>query len=96
LGRDGVLALNHGETFHLPAETISVRNSTGAGDTFLAGLAFATLHSAPFTDAVRFASAAAAQFLTVGNGQLVEVQARYRRLGGEHDFIPRPALRHEG
>jgi sugar/nucleoside kinase (ribokinase family) len=96
LGRDGVLALDRGETFHLAAETISVRNSTGAGDTFLAGLAFATLRSAPFTDAVRFASAAAAQFLTSGNGQLADVQARYRRLGGDHDFIPWPAVRHEG
>jgi ribokinase len=96
LGRDGVLALDRGETFHLAAETISVRNSTGAGDTFLAGLAFATLRSAPFTDAVRFASAAAAQFLTAGNGQLADVQARYRRLGGDHDFIPWPAVRHEG
>jgi sugar/nucleoside kinase (ribokinase family) len=96
LGRDGVLAFDRGETFHLAAETISVRNSTGAGDTFLAGLAFASLHSTPFTDAVRFASAAAAQFLTAGNGQLADVQARYRRMGGDHVFISWPALPRDG
>jgi sugar/nucleoside kinase (ribokinase family) len=82
LGADGVLAWEAGRAFHLPAEPVKLRNSTGAGDTFLAGLALGTLRRWPFADAVRLASAAAAVFLSDGHGLLGTVHDRYRRLGG--------------
>jgi sugar/nucleoside kinase (ribokinase family) len=86
LGGDGVLAWEDGHAFHSPAETIAIRNSTGAGDTFLAGLALATLHRWPFAEAVRLASAAAAGFLSDGHGPLARIHERYRRLGGDREL----------
>ncbi|MCX5496129.1 PfkB family carbohydrate kinase [Kaistia dalseonensis] len=66
LGADGVLAFANGDAVHIPALPIKPANTTGAGDSFLGGLAFALRRGDDFTAAARFACAVAADFLVHG------------------------------
>jgi len=59
LGAGGVLARDGAARLTLPALPITPRNTNGAGDRFLAGLAHALLGGAAFGQALRLASAAA-------------------------------------
>jgi ribokinase len=44
LGTDGALACNHGELFHVPGFQVDTQDSTGAGDSFAAGLIAGLVH----------------------------------------------------
>lgn len=66
LGAHGVLAFEAGRSVHLPAVPVKVVNTTGAGDTFLAGLAFGIARGDRFVDAAGFAVRTAADFLAHG------------------------------
>ena len=59
LGAEGVLAADQHEMVLIPCCPAVIRNATGAGDAFMAGLAWAWLEGRNLTDAGRFASAAA-------------------------------------
>ncbi|TNB48384.1 carbohydrate kinase family protein [Martelella lutilitoris] len=66
LGSEGLVAID-GETVHrLRAHKVTPRNTTGAGDVFLAGLATATRRGRKFEKALTFGTAAAAHFLETG------------------------------
>jgi len=60
LGSDGVYAANHSEKLHLPCCPASMVNATGAGDAFMAALAWAYLEGTDLERTARLSSAAAA------------------------------------
>jgi ribokinase len=55
LGGDGALIVTATSTLHIPGIKVTVSDTTGAGDSFNAGLALALAHGAKLEDAVRFA-----------------------------------------
>jgi len=59
-GKAGCLALWEGSAQHVPAFEVSVRDTTGAGDVFHAGYAFARATGRPWLDSLAFGSATAA------------------------------------
>jgi len=59
-GEAGCLAVSDGAPFHVPAFAVAALDTTGAGDVFHAGYAFARADGAGFREALDFASAAAA------------------------------------
>ncbi|MBB3930197.1 sugar/nucleoside kinase (ribokinase family) [Kaistia hirudinis] len=67
LGGDGVLVHEGGRSVHVPALPIRPANTTGAGDTFLAGIAFALARGDRFVDAAGLATRVAADFLVHGH-----------------------------
>lgn len=69
LGADGVLAADRRELLRVPGIPAAVRNTTGAGDAFMAALARAYCDGLSLADSCRFASAAAS--LTVECGETV-------------------------
>jgi ribokinase len=65
LGKDGVyVASNNGKNFHVPAFSVKAVDTVGAGDTFCGALAVACGEGRELSEAVRFASAAAAISVT--------------------------------
>ncbi|MCX5516494.1 hypothetical protein C3941_18870 [Kaistia algarum] len=66
LGGGGVLVHESGRSVHVPALPIRPVNTTGAGDTFLAGIAFALSRGDRFVDAAGLATRIAADFLVHG------------------------------
>ena len=59
LGSDGVFAADHNGLIHQPCLPAKVANATGAGDAFMAGLAWAYLEGTDLKDTAALASAAA-------------------------------------
>lgn len=79
-GSKGVTAFTPEGRFDCPAFKVPVIDTTGAGDTFVAGLIHATVQAMPMPQALRFASAAAAlsvQAVGAGAGlkDIAQVQA---------------------
>jgi len=66
LGGQGVLVHEEARSVHLPALPIRPVNTTGAGDTFLAGLAYGLWRGDNFVDAAGLATRVAADFLVHG------------------------------
>ena len=60
LGQDGVYAADHHGAIRLPCRPSKLVNATGAGDAFMAALAWAYLEGADLTHTVQAAQAAAA------------------------------------
>lgn len=60
LGADGVFATDGNEKVHLPRPHANVQNTTGAGDAFVAALAWSYLNGMNLSDTTKVASAAAA------------------------------------
>lgn len=67
LGAHGVLVREDRRALHLPAVPVTVTNTTGAGDTFLAGLAFGLARGDGFADAAGLAIRVTADFLAHGH-----------------------------
>ncbi|MFN2370261.1 MAG: carbohydrate kinase family protein [Candidatus Krumholzibacteriia bacterium] len=65
-GADGVLALAGGEPFAVPAFLVEAVDTTGAGDAFHAGYAFALAGGAAFAAALRWGAAETESFLAHG------------------------------
>jgi sulfofructose kinase len=59
-GAEGCLALVGEEIVHVPAYAVSVRDTTGAGDAFHAGYAYALAAGRPWVEALDFGAATAA------------------------------------
>lgn len=59
LGEDGAMFVSHDENFHQPAFTVTVVDTTGAGDTFCGGLIAKLSEGMNMKDAIRYATAAA-------------------------------------
>jgi sulfofructose kinase len=59
-GSDGCLALDDGELCHVPAFAVDAVDTTGAGDLFHAGYAFARLQGMAFRAALEYGAAVAA------------------------------------
>lgn len=59
-GAAGCLALVDDDVVHVPAFTVPVRDTTGAGDAFHAGYAFALAEGRPWLESLRFGAATAA------------------------------------
>lgn len=59
-GAAGCLALEAGRIVHVPAFEVPVLDTTGAGDVFHAGYAFALLRGRPWLEALAYGAAAAA------------------------------------
>ena len=76
-GIDGAIArTTDGRLLLVPAPVVHGRYPVGSGDAFMAGLAAATLRGAPFEDALRLASSAAAcNALVQGAGRLDPIKA---------------------
>ena len=80
------LVLRNGETVHVPAFPVKVRDVSGAGDTVAAVLAVARAAGAGWEDAIRLASAAAA--VAVGKkGTASVTPAELRRQILPHAFL---------
>lgn len=60
LGPGGVVALDGDRFLHVPAFTVPVADTTGAGDVFRGGFIYGLLHGWPLERTLRFANAAAA------------------------------------
>jgi sugar/nucleoside kinase (ribokinase family) len=54
-GFDGAIALHEGRRYAVPAPKVSVVDTTGAGDSFNAGLVYGLLRHVPFERALLFA-----------------------------------------
>ncbi|MGL6109190.1 MAG: ribokinase [Rubrivivax sp.] len=72
LGGDGVMARAGGETLHLPAHAVAVRDTTGAGDTFAGVFAAAWVESRSLHECLSLASVAAALACTRSGAQLAQ------------------------
>ncbi len=59
-GQAGCLALHEGDLVHIPAFRLPVRDTTGAGDVFHAGYAYARAEKRSWLECLEFASAVAA------------------------------------
>ncbi len=59
-GADGCVALDGDEVLRVPAYAVAVRDTTGAGDAFHAGYAWALAAGRPWREALDFAAATAA------------------------------------
>lgn len=66
LGSDGLVAIDGDAVHRVGAFRVTPRNTTGAGDVFLAGLAAAIRRGGRFGAALVFGTAAAAHFLETG------------------------------
>lgn len=55
MGEMGAMIVTPSSSLHIPAITVRAEDTTGAGDSFNAGLAIALAHGAKLEDAVRFA-----------------------------------------
>lgn len=66
LGASGLVAMESDQIRHIPALQVTPRNTTGAGDVFLAGLASAMRRRSRFEEACMFATACSAVFLQDG------------------------------
>jgi len=64
LGSEGALIVTSEEFRHIPGQKVQVVDTTGAGDAFNAGLAFALSRDNDLVEAVRFANAVAALSVT--------------------------------
>ncbi|MBT8109836.1 MAG: hypothetical protein KJO27_03855, partial [Gammaproteobacteria bacterium] len=69
LGAEGTLAVEDGQLSRLPAFDVTVRDTLGAGDVWHGAFALALAEGRPTSDAVRFASAAAALKVQNGGGR---------------------------
>ncbi|MEL5957322.1 ribokinase [Streptomyces sp. CLV115] len=84
LGGDGVLVAEEGRCEHLPAPTVTVVDTTGAGDVFCGTLAAELAHGSPLTRAAAAAATAGAFAVTALGARgalprprdLVRMQAR--------------------
>jgi len=91
-GPAGCLALDGDVLFHVPAFAGPVRDTTGAGDVFHAGYAFARAEKRPWRECLRFAAATAALKCRDWGGRrglpdLAEVEALLRD-GEQRSEIP--------
>jgi len=88
LGADGVAVSSEGQTWNVPAHTQAVFDVTGAGDTFMAGLAVAFLEGADLRSAVDMANVAAALAVQVHGTTIVTRFAveQFRRQQREPQF----------
>ncbi len=57
-GEDGLFCCNEQESFFRPAPQVSIKNCTGAGDAFMAGLVYSWLHNMSLEQAAAFAEGA--------------------------------------
>ena len=57
-GEDGLFCCNQSESFFRPAPQVKIKNCTGAGDAFMAGLVYSWLHGMSLQDSAAFAEAA--------------------------------------
>jgi ribokinase len=69
LGERGCFFCGAGESYHVPGFAVEAVDTTGAGDTFNAGLAIALAEGAPMPHALRFANAAGAMSCTRAGAQ---------------------------
>ena len=65
LGEQGVLLCTHEECTHIPAISVDVVDTTGAGDAFSGALATALAKGSELMNAVKYAAAAGAAATTV-------------------------------
>ncbi|MBB4123421.1 carbohydrate kinase family protein [Martelella radicis] len=75
LGSGGLVAIDGDAVFYLDAFKVTPRNTTGAGDVFLAGLATAMRRGRKFEKALAFGTAAAAHFLETGRCDAAAAEA---------------------
>ena len=64
-GEQGAVVADHAERYHLPAVKVTVVDTPGAGDAFVAGLASALVRGVPFATAVRFGNVMGAYAVTI-------------------------------
>ncbi len=87
LGPGGVMALDGDRFVHVPAFTVPVADTTGAGDVFRGGFIYGLLHDWPLDRTLRFANAAAAVSCTrlgaLNGVPTLEETARLLELAGE-------------
>ncbi len=57
-GEDGLFCCNGSSSFFRPAPKVNIKNCTGAGDAFMAGLVYSWLHDMDFHSSVVFAETA--------------------------------------
>ncbi|MCR5290488.1 MAG: bifunctional hydroxymethylpyrimidine kinase/phosphomethylpyrimidine kinase [Treponema sp.] len=57
-GEDGLYCCNEDESFFRPAPQVHIKNCTGAGDAFMAGLVYSWLHGMTLQEAAAFAEGA--------------------------------------
>jgi ribokinase len=60
LGEKGVLFVSQDETFHTPAFTVKVLDTTAAGDAFIAGMTVSLAHGKALRESMRYACACGA------------------------------------
>jgi ribokinase len=82
LGSSGALLVTGDTEHHIPSPTVHVRDTTGAGDAFVGSLAYFIASGRTISDAVRYASVAAALSVTKDGTQaglpgLIEVEELY-------------------
>jgi sugar/nucleoside kinase (ribokinase family) len=91
LGRDGVLAWDGSEFHYCPAFRVDTVDTTGAGDVFHAGFAYALLRGDTLPAILEFSCAAAALNCTAigarGGIRSVEEIEELRRSGSRHDRV---------
>lgn len=69
LGGSGCLYVDNEKALHMPGFKVNVKDTTAAGDSFNAGLAYAFAHDYPLEEALRFANAVGACSTTAHGAQ---------------------------
>jgi ribokinase len=83
-GPDGVFAMNHSKSFSVPAYSVKVVDTTGAGDAFSAGFITAQLEGKNFEDSVEFANATANLKITRVGARALPSRKAVERFLKEH------------
>jgi sulfofructose kinase len=93
-GADGVLALDSAGLFAVPAFVVDAVDTTGAGDVFHAGYAFARVSGRGFAASLRYGAAAAALKCRSwgGRGGLPSPAAVEELLAGGETRVPAGAV----
>jgi len=89
LGADGAILVSPEETLRLPAASVTVRSTVGAGDAFLAGLVYGLAQGRDLRRAFRLASAAGAATAALPGTALCDAET-VARLEGELVVAPVP------
>jgi Sugar kinases, ribokinase family len=74
LGSDGVYCTNHNEHLRIPCFSVETVNTTGAGDSFMAAIAWGWLQGFSLKDCARAGLAAAA--ICIGSTETISVELR--------------------
>ena len=85
LGKDGIIASNGNEAYHVANVPMDILNTTGAGDSFMAGFIYGQYHGRTFLDSLYHAMAAS--YITLMSNETVNPLMSEKLLRTFHENV---------